>query len=577
MPQGVDAGDVHEQPHAHGLQVHRVLSGLLGVEAGELAQGRDGRQGVLGHHVQEDGVLLAQSEQVVAQGLGQAGVPVQGTKVEEDGGIEQGFRGRAPDPAGEALLPFLQGHAPLGVAGHDVAFAEGESHLVQGLIDLVGEGQVLLAFCFHLFRAAGHEDQAVVLVRGEGLLHPSFGTESQPAVAARQLVGCFHQGQDALGHPVVEGGDQVGELHRAHALQVHAPAGFADGGDDGGQGGHRFGLFDGGGQGAEAGPLAHEDVPFRNHPQQQTFVIDHRHVADAPGGHLQGGFRQGVGGIQGDRAGAHDPGRRQVLGAAQGQGAAHQVGLGDDAHGPALFHHHHRTRLLLGHQGLDGSAGLLGRHAQGGAPEQAAQGQTEDLFGQIAGFPVPGLAFAQLFQAPPGFFQQPAPELGRLLQGFLGLAAQLPAEGVVSRQVNVGRWPLPQGPFAAEQAARSELGFRRPLVGVFLAVGHVQGNPALLDDEQGGQVAPQIRMGQVGAPGIEHQPAVLEHQGEQGLGQPRQGRELLQGLQLMVDDHLHVAVHEPVPQGDGACRYRSSGRFLSWYAGILLRFGRCFA
>ena len=77
--------------------------------------------------------------------------------------------------------PFLRGQAPARVARHDFALAQREAAGVQARGSLRRRSAETLS-------VAAFDDQRVVLVGDEGLLHAPFAAEREPAPCARQRV-----------------------------------------------------------------------------------------------------------------------------------------------------------------------------------------------------------------------------------------------------------------------------------------------------------------------------------------------------------------------------------------------------
>jgi len=83
------------------------------------------------------------------------------------------------DPLRELLLPFGDRQAPLRIAGHDAALAQGEPAGIEPGVDALCERQQRAA----LRVIGGLKNQRVVLVGGERLFHAAFRAERQPAPA----------------------------------------------------------------------------------------------------------------------------------------------------------------------------------------------------------------------------------------------------------------------------------------------------------------------------------------------------------------------------------------------------------
>ena len=130
---------------------------------------------------------------------------VEGAQVEEDARIEQGLGVRGFQPPCKRDSPLVAGETPLGIAGHDVAFAQRKATGIECLVDRPGERQEGLAKAGRLGIGLGDKDQAVVLIGGQRLLESPLGAKDQPApLHVRQLELAGNQFDDLQGQQVVE-------------------------------------------------------------------------------------------------------------------------------------------------------------------------------------------------------------------------------------------------------------------------------------------------------------------------------------------------------------------------------------
>ena len=78
-------------------------------------------------------------KKVLAQLGDQLDITVSGLEVKENAGLQQSFRLGGVNPAFEVAFPNRQWLAPVGVLGHDPAFAQGVTRLIQPVTDPLAE------------------------------------------------------------------------------------------------------------------------------------------------------------------------------------------------------------------------------------------------------------------------------------------------------------------------------------------------------------------------------------------------------------------------------------------------------
>ncbi|MCY1444824.1 hypothetical protein D9M71_613120 [compost metagenome] len=144
MGQGQQPGAIDEWRKALHLEVEG--GGLVVALAGQhkIAQAAHRRplaQGVLGHHALEQAVVGHLVEDAVAQLFAGLLITPDHPQVEINTRGQQVFRRRLANQRREAPCPFSAGQAQFGVAGHDVAFAQGKATLRQIVVDQLRQGQ----------------------------------------------------------------------------------------------------------------------------------------------------------------------------------------------------------------------------------------------------------------------------------------------------------------------------------------------------------------------------------------------------------------------------------------------------
>src|SRR5712691_10820279 len=138
---------------------------------------------------------------------------MQRPQVEKYRAVQQRLRIAAINPVRESCLPLFVTQAPLRVAGHHIAFAQRKATACKGLIDALGERQQARAKGVRL--GSSDKNDAVVLIRAEGLLETAFAAECDPAHMHVLKPGTGQlEVYDALGQQVVERGDEVRKLPR---------------------------------------------------------------------------------------------------------------------------------------------------------------------------------------------------------------------------------------------------------------------------------------------------------------------------------------------------------------------------
>lgn len=328
------------------------------------------------------------------------------------------------------------------------------------------------------------EDDAVILVRAQGLLQSAFGTQSNPA-ETRQVRRRLRQGQfdSPVGGQIVESGYDLGQVFRRHALGQHIT----------GQAAHVLhrirqmrrtgGSPQGFAQLGQADALQGEQVFFRNQADQ-PFLFHHQHMPYAVSGHGQGCFIGGGVHGQGNGGAAHhlvdgaryiqfgqgDP-VQQILQRKDAQGAAIVV---YDDHGP------HRV-ISHGNQSL-ANTGFRGANYRL-LPDYGGQGCAQGLL--FAGSQRV-LCLDHMF----GSFQQAGQTASAEImewraggESFGKIARrQQVAEGVFCRSINAGYRPI------CQQGAQGEAFSFTKLPGGNIAVCLGQNlladHAALLDDEK---------------------------------------------------------------------------------------------
>ena len=206
------------------LEVDRVreIAGVVEPEIPDKPEWRLRGKRALRHLQQEARRRLGQGQQPGSQSIGQRGVAEDRAEIEEDRRMKDGHRVGVANPRGELLLPLRERQAPAPVARHDVTLAQWKAAAIQRLVD--GGGKWQQAFARFLRRHAGRqaEDQAVVLIGGEGLLEPTFAAERDPAKAkitepmSRQL-----DLEYTLRQAVVQRRDELRQLLGANAVGQH--------------------------------------------------------------------------------------------------------------------------------------------------------------------------------------------------------------------------------------------------------------------------------------------------------------------------------------------------------------------
>ena len=277
--QGHDARGVDEGRGAVELEIQGVRVGSV-VGQDEIAhhpQRRTVAQCVAGHLPQEARILLHGPAEPGAQVERQRGIAGERAKVEKDAAVQQCFGIALIDPAGEHTLPGLVGQTPFWIARHDAALAQRKAAGVQAFVDAPGEGQQRFDFGI----AGLVENQRVVLVGRQGLLHPSFRAQSQPAPAhIRQVQRTAFQIDHAFGETVVEAGNDRGEVFRVHPLRQQAVRQFADVARQDRQLLDRLGACHGARDAFHAQAPQGEHVLFGDHADQRS-LRDQRQVMDA--------------------------------------------------------------------------------------------------------------------------------------------------------------------------------------------------------------------------------------------------------------------------------------------------------
>ena len=183
--QPVHAGQIHHRTDPAALDVQGVSVGtLLGQhEAAEEADRRlvqHGRAREVSEEAGRGGSLRAH---LLGQIGIQRGVAGDRAHVEEDARPEDRFRHGCGHPVGEDFAPLLQAEAAVRVGGHDVAGTRGIARLDEGIADQPRQfGEVLLV------RRRGRviDDQGIVLVGREGLLHACSRAQGHPAIGHRR-------------------------------------------------------------------------------------------------------------------------------------------------------------------------------------------------------------------------------------------------------------------------------------------------------------------------------------------------------------------------------------------------------
>ena len=216
------------------------------------------------------------------QGFGQLKLAEQRAKIEEDRGVEQRLRLRNANPGAELLLPFVQGQAPLRVAGHDVAFAQREPAAIEILVDVESEGQKTLAQAVDRSSVITGEDNAIILIGHKRLLITAFRTKGQPAPFDTVEVVIFKiKLQDPPGQRIVKRRNELGQLLGTNALGQHVEGQLADVGVGLLQRFNILGRVDGLAYLAQAHTLQGKEIAFGNHTGQLTFSVGDQNVTDA--------------------------------------------------------------------------------------------------------------------------------------------------------------------------------------------------------------------------------------------------------------------------------------------------------
>ncbi|MNX98263.1 hypothetical protein D3C86_1306640 [compost metagenome] len=272
-------------------------------------------------------------------------------QIEIDARTQQILRGSLADERRKTPRPFGPGQAQLGVAGHDIALAQGEAAQRQALVDLLGNGQQLAANLGGMGRIPGFEQNAVVLIGVQGLLATAFAAETQPA---ERHAGVAFFGEGQFDHPahgvVVEQGDDVGDLRRRRAVGQHALDQLTDFAPQRHQVFHFLGIADGARQVHQVDPLQGKQIALGNHAAQ-ALVLDQADMGNVTLGHGNRRVECTVIRRQEERRPGHVPFDGFVeITAAVGHGLA-QVAQGENPQWRLEFiDHHDAADLLFVHQ-----------------------------------------------------------------------------------------------------------------------------------------------------------------------------------------------------------------------------------
>ena len=346
---------------------------IIGDEIADLAQGGRHIKGVGGHGLEKGGVAAGHGQQPVAQLVGQLLVTIEHAVVEEDGGVEQGLGVRFADPGTELLAPLVEGQAKLGIAGHDVALAQGETAGSEVVVNILGKLQQP-QFEGLLVGPFGQDvENPVVLVGGQGLFVTPLGAEGQPGVFDTiKVVAVEIEFDDATGQGIVEGRDELGKLLGTDALGQQVERQLADVAAGPLQGLNVGGTFDAGADLAQADALQGEQVAFRDHALELVVGIDNQDMTHTVSGHLQRCVVGAGAGVEGVGRCCHH------FGDGAGQVEARQHDTLEDV---TLGQHAHRLLVFPGH-GKAADAGF-DHPLEGGAGGKFGADENRRLFDQV--------------------------------------------------------------------------------------------------------------------------------------------------------------------------------------------------
>jgi hypothetical protein len=184
LRQGMNAQHIDEDADALALEVDRVrkLGAAADAEIAPPGQRRLLYQRIARHRAQEEGALPRDPLQQPALQVGhQFLAPVKRTEVEEDAGIEQGLRLGHRDPAGKALLPFVEREAPLGLPAMMFPLQRGKPQASSASFTAAAKGRNRRRSSFRLAGDAAAKYDAVVLIGDQGLFQATLRAEDHPA------------------------------------------------------------------------------------------------------------------------------------------------------------------------------------------------------------------------------------------------------------------------------------------------------------------------------------------------------------------------------------------------------------
>ena len=277
--------DIHD-PHGFALLVIRRRPQQAPAQAEpEAKHGHRRRPGADGtHQAQEAGAGSRLDHLLRQQRVGQCGITVQRPQIEEDIGRQQRLGLRFGDPVDEGLAPFVERQATAGLTGHHATLAQRKAEPRQRVVDVTGDTQQCRPHIVRGNTGRRLEHQSVVLIGAEGLFHPPFRTEGQPAPAhavehrAVRVRGA-HQIDGACGQRVVQrrqvqrqrlGRTAVAQLGQAET--THGARGVFQRVDIARR-------VDASSERADVAAQPRVQIVLRNHAEQTLVVIDHRDMA----------------------------------------------------------------------------------------------------------------------------------------------------------------------------------------------------------------------------------------------------------------------------------------------------------
>ena len=330
---------------------------------------------------QKNGVAPGVFQHLCTQSVQQAGLPVHGAQIKEHTGQHEGLGVGLLRPLPEVAVPALQGLAPVGVGGHDIARAVDVATGIQPVAGPAGQGTEVFAVLGLV--VARIEHQTVVLVGLGRLLAARLRPCRHPHVRnGRRPQHLFAQFQQAAGQGIGHRGHHlpraVGRRTRCCQVLLQMP----DLGTAALQAFQRGLLTNLAGK-----EYRRSAVPLRQvsggDDAQHILAIRHGDVVDVVPRHEQQGIEGGLVRLHRERGQGGNVHHRALWVQPCRQHAVAQVAVGHQTKEHPIGPNEHRRRALLAHALRGFLNGAFRRQQQRRAAQQLAHGR-----GQQAGVEV---------------------------------------------------------------------------------------------------------------------------------------------------------------------------------------------